>query len=377
MKRDLASSALTIAFAGGGTGGHIYPNVGIAESLATLRPELRAHFVVSSRPGDTTTMGGLDYAWHANAAQPLPNLGEPLSALRFAKGWTHGSVQAAALLRRERVDAVVATGGFVSGPTIIAARMLGIPAVMVNLDAVPGAANRALVRLCRKVFTAYPSDRLPGAEVVGLPLRRVSVGGVTPSAARQGLGLDPDRPVLFVTGATHGAQSIIEACMALLGTADFVSALDGWQVLHQCGTFDVQRLQRAYDDAGVCAVVVDYLSRMGQAYAAADLVLSRAGAGSVAEAWANGCPTVYLPNPYHADQHQRLNAQPMVDAGGASMLTDHIAPEKNLPGLGAALAALFRDDATRQEMAKRAADSRPPDGAEAVAQWLDGHFAEH
>lgn len=369
------SEHITVAFAGGGTGGHIYPNVGIAEALLQRRPTARPFFVVSERPGDAKTMEALPYPWLASAARPLPTLSKPLTAVQFAAGWTKAGLQTARMLRSERVAAVVATGGFVSGPVVMAARMLGIPAVMVNLDGVPGAANRALVRLCRKVFSAYASEYLPGAEVVGLPLRQIALSREPAASARKALGLHPDRRTLFVTGATHGAESIIRAMMTLVEQSpDFVAALEGWQVLHQCGTFDVPTLQRAYDEAGVSAVVVDYLAGMGQAFAAADLVLSRSGAGSTAEAWANGMPTVFMPNPYHADQHQRLNAQPMVDAGGAVMVTDHIEPADNVADLGPTLSALLRDDARRDEMREAAEASRPPDGAAAVADWLHGHL---
>ncbi len=374
MGASAASPAPSVAFAGGGTGGHIYPNVGIAEALADLRPGARPHSIVSARPRDETVMNAMDYPWQATAARPLPSLRKPLSVAHFAGGWTRGSLQSARLLRSAGAKAVVATGGFVSGPAVLAARLLGIPAVMVNLDAVPGAANRALVRLCTKVFTAYPSDLLPGAELVGLPLRRVSRSTESPQQARSALGLAPDRPVLFVTGATHGAESVIRACMVLASDPAVGPALSRWQVLHQCGTFDVQQLQHAYDAAGVDAVVVDYLSSMGRAYGAADLVLSRAGAGSVAEAWANGCPTIFVPNPYHADQHQRHNAQPMVDAGAATMLTDHIDPADNAAHWGPVLADLLGNEASRQAMKTRAAASRPPDGAAAVARWLDANL---
>ena len=369
------NDAITVAFAGGGTAGHINPNVGIAEALLERRPNARPFFVVSERPGDAKAMDGLPHPWLASAARPLPTLSKPITAVQFATGWTKAGVQTARLLRREGVAAVVATGGFVSGPVVMAARMLGIPAVMVNLDGVPGAANRALVRLCRKVFSAYASELLPGAEVVGLPLRQIAIGREPAESARRALGLDPQRRVVFVTGATHGAESIIRAMMALVAqSSELVEALQGWQILHQCGSFEVATLQRAYDDAGVSAVVVDFLVGMGQAFAAADLVLSRSGANSTAEAWANARPTVFMPNPYHADQHQRLNAQPMVDAGGAIMITDHIEPADNVAILGPALVELLRDDARREQMRRAAQASRPPDGAAAVADWLDAHL---
>ena len=180
------------------------------------------------------------------------------------------------------------------------------------------------------MFSTYPSALLPDAERIGLPLRSVSVTNDSPAAARTALGMDPKRRTLFVTGATHGAESVIRTMMAWVASAQGRADLEGWQVFHQCGTFDVMELQAAYDSAGVAAKVVDYCEHMGAAYKAADLVISRAGAGSVAEAWANHSPTVFLPNPYHKDQHQRHNAEPMAEGGGAVLVTDHIDAEQTL-----------------------------------------------
>lgn len=356
-------------FAGGGTGGHIYPNVGILEALRVRRPQVRAHFLVSDRPGDASIMRRLGEAWTASPTRPLPSVRKPQTALAFARGWLRGTIQLRRLLARQQVAVVVATGGFVSGPAIASAA--GRPRVMVNLDAVPGQANRLLVRLCTGVFSAYRSDRLPGAQTIGLPMRRASIGDPERSAARQALGLDPVTPTLLVTGATHGATSIIEAIKALVGRPELEAPLQDWQVLHQCGTHDVGDLQAAYDARKIRATVVDYLDAMGQAWAAADLAISRAGAGSVAEAWANATPTLFLPNPYHRDQHQRHNAQPMVDGGGALMLHDEIDPQRNADRLIPVLLELLHDPKRREGMHEAARRTCPPDGAAAVAQWID------
>lgn len=361
----------TVLFAGGGTGGHIYPNVGIVEALRAVRPEASIRFLVSARPGDAKIMERLGESWTASPVRPLPTLRRPWEALPFLRAWRRGTAQVRRLIDEHDIRAVVATGGFVSGPAIAAAASRGLPRAMVNLDGVPGSANRLLVRRCSAVFTAYASPRLPGAKVIGLPLRAASVGDPEPAAARRALELPPDRPLLFVTGATHGATSIIETLMALVKRSAFTEALDSWQVLHQCGTYDVASLQAAYDDAGVRARVVDYLDAMGQAWAAADLAVSRAGAGSVAEAWANATPTLFLPNPYHRDQHQRLNAQPMVDGGGALMMGDEIDPERNADRLLPELVALVREDDRRASMRSAARSSCPPAGAAAVASWID------
>lgn len=357
--------------AGGGTGGHIYPNVGIVEALRARRPDVAVRFLVSDRPGDAKIMERLGEPWTASPVRPLPTLRRPWEALPFARAWQRGTAQLRQLLREHPIAVVVATGGFVSGPAIAVAASAGLPRAMVNLDAVPGQANRLLVRRCSRVFTAYRSSRLPGAQAIGLPLRAASVGDPDPAAARRALGLPPERPLLFVTGATHGATSVIHAMEALLRRPAIVRALQGWQVLHQCGTYDVPGLQAAYDAQGVQAKVVDYLDAMGQAWAAADLAVSRAGAGSVAEAWANATPTVFLPNPYHRDQHQRHNAQPMVDGGGAVMLGDEIDAERNADLLLPVLLELLGDARRREGMRTAARRTCPPDGAAAVAAWID------
>jgi UDP-N-acetylglucosamine--N-acetylmuramyl-(pentapeptide) pyrophosphoryl-undecaprenol N-acetylglucosamine transferase len=361
----------TVLFAGGGTGGHIYPNAAIVERLRERRPDVAVHFLVSDRPGDAQTMGKQGLAYTASPVQPLPPPTRPWRAIRFLATWRRALAQATELLRREEIGVVVATGGFVSGPAVVAAAKLGIPRALVNLDAIPGKANRRLARFADPVFSTYETPVLPGARRIGLPLRKVSTMQGSRSDALARLGLDPDLSVLFVTGATHGAESVIRTMMALVASPERARAFEGWQVFHQCGTFDPETLAAAYADAGVPAKVVAYCDVMGLAWGAADLVVSRAGAGSVAEAWANAAPTVFLPNPYHRDQHQRHNAQPLVDAGGAILLDDLVDAERNVEAIGPALFELMGDDERRTRMRAALEQTRPPDGAAVVASWID------
>lgn len=359
----------TVLLAGGGTGGHIYPNVAVVERLAALgRSSVR--FVVSDRPGDAKILDAQGYPYTALPARPLPSPRKPWKALDFLAGWRRSIKAMMRLFDAHDVRCVVATGGFVSGPAVVAASRRKIPRVLVNLDAVPGQANRRLGGISSKVFSTYPSDLLPGAERIGLPLRAVSVTELSPAEARDALKLDPQRKTIFVTGATHGAESVIKAMMEFVSSAERASAFDGWQVFHQCGTFDVATLQTAYDEAGVAAKVVDYCSAMGTAYRAADVVISRAGAGSVAEAWANHTPTLFLPNPYHKDQHQRHNAEPMAKAGGAELVTDHVDPVATVRDLERPLLRLMNDEDARAAMRDANVQSCPPDGAERVAAWV-------
>jgi UDP-N-acetylglucosamine--N-acetylmuramyl-(pentapeptide) pyrophosphoryl-undecaprenol N-acetylglucosamine transferase len=184
------------------------------------------------------------------------------------------------------------------------------------------------------------------------------------------LGLDRDRSVVFVTGATHGAESLIKTMIALAHDDARVAELAGWQVLHQVGTFDPAVPRAAYERAGLRSVVVPYLDRMGDAWHAADVAVSRAGAGSVAEAWANATPTIFLPNPYHADGHQRANADPLVRAGGAVIVTDHIDAERTLIEFGPMLSSLVVDATKREAMREALVRTRPEGGAEALATWV-------
>lgn len=366
----MSDASATVLFAGGGTGGHIYPNVAITERLRD-RCRAQVHFLVSNRPGDERIMASIGHRFAVSPARPLPSLKQPTEMWRFGWRFQQAVREVLALIDREQVRAVVATGGFVSGPAMVAAWRARLPRVLVNLDAVPGQANRQLSHIATHVFSVYRTPILPQAERIGLPLRRICLGDGSIEQARIDLGLQPDRPTLFITGATHGAESIIRMMIAATEHPDTAAQLKDWQVYHQCGTFDPAELQRAYDRAGLTAKVVDYCQTMGKAYRAATLVLSRSGAGSVAEAWANGVPTLFMPNPYHKDQHQRHNAKSMAEAGAAVIVDDRIDAPHNLELVMPHLVRLIQDDAHREAMRAAAAASRPSDGAAVVAEWLD------
>lgn len=357
-------------FVGGGTGGHIYPNVAIAEQLLALRPELRAHFWVSNRPGDEKIMHRLGYPWSASEVGPLPPLKKPWRAFGFLRGWQRSKQQFRDFVAANPVVGVVTTGGFVSGPPMVVAAKQGLLRAMVNLDGVPGKANRRLRPYAQACFTVYPHPVLGDAQTIGLPLRQQSRIPTTASECRDRLGLEPGRPTLMITGATHGATSIIETMMLLAKDPEIQVALADWQILHQCGSYDVQKLQKAYDASEVRAKVVAFIQEMGTAWGASDVVVSRSGAGSVAEAWGNAVPTIFMPNPYHADGHQRNNCAPMLEAQAAMEVVDHKQAEPNAPGLKRALLSLIQDPAAREQMRKACRSSSPGDGAAQVAHWV-------
>lgn len=362
-------------FAGGGTGGHLFPGLAIAEELVKRRPEARCVFLCSDRAIDTqilsvAKLGGAPVEFTALPAKPVAI--RPRALMKFLASWGPSVRATRAVIRAASGPArLVSMGGFVAAPAVQGARAERVPVTLVNLDAVPGKANRWIANRAQAVFTAVTPARTfgrhPWVEVP--PIVRAAGLATQPAAdCRRELGLDPARPTLLVTGASQGAGSINQMMIALV--QEDPSRIAAWQVIHQTGRDGVEQVRAAYASASIPALVEPFFTKMGLAWGAADLAVSRAGAGSVAEAWANCVPTIFMPYPYHKDEHQRFNAVPLERAGGAAIATDRIDPAANLREAGKTLEARLADPASRTAM--RAALERlgPVDGAARIAQAL-------
>ncbi|MFG0285115.1 MAG: glycosyltransferase [Phycisphaerales bacterium JB039] len=397
-------------FMGGGTGGHLFPGLAIAERLREAMGD-RAEFLFlcSDRAVDREILsaeriGGAAVTFEALAAKPLSL--RPRGLMRFAGSWGPSVRAARAFLRHakgsefERVRAV-AMGGFVAAPAAQAARVERVDLTLVNLDAVPGKANRWIAKRAQRVLTAV--DAGPAHwQRIGPIIRRGALAPGPAAQCRAQLGLDPEAPVLLVTGASQGARSLNELMMAMVGESEKrkakseklageseerkaksekpgdargVFASGGWQVLHQTGAqgeADLEAMRAAYASAGVRAIVQPFVREMGVWWGAAELALARAGAGIVAEVAANRVPTVFAPYPGHRDEHQRHNAQPLVEAGAAVIERDAGSARANLQGLGAALERLLQDAEARQRMRAALGRLGQADGAQQAAQVLMG-----
>lgn len=352
-------------FAGGGSGGTIGPGIAIAERIAELAPDSTVMFLASDRAIDRTLLREGQWAFAPTPA--APPVRSPQGAWRFVRGWR--GTRRVASTHVEACTHVVALGGFVAPPVVAEAVARGVPVTLVNLDAVAGRANRWISKRATTTLTAVPCD-LPGAEgPVGVPLRRAVLAQGTSEEARVHLGLDPEQPVLLVTGASQGAQSINQFMLAFL--RDHAAALAGWQVLHLAGTDGpIEALRRAYAAHGIPAVVEPFLAAMGDAWGAAEFALSRGGASSIAEIEANRVPSIIAPYPWHKDNHQARNAQPLVDLGGAEVVQDAIDPAANLRTIGKALRSVLEDPAGRAAMRAAIRGSEHPDAARAIAERL-------
>ncbi len=354
--------------AGGGTGGHISPGLAIAERLRSLDPTARPIFACSRRPIDAEMLREADAEFVPIPAEPFGL--SPGRLWRCLREGYRGRQAAARLLRDAGVREVVALGGFVTAPVVAAAARLRIPVLLVNLDATPGKANRWVARRAARVLSAVPTPSQPGfaERVIGMPIRRKAIAPTDALSCREALGLRPTLLTLLVTGASQGATSLNELVPHL--AASKPGLFEGWQVLHLCGQGDPAVLAEAYRSLGIPAVVERFQHRMGLAWGAADLALSRAGANSVAEAAANGVPTLFAPYPYHKDLHQKHNAQPLVDEGAAAMELDRIDAEANLDGLGRRLVELMTDPARRAAMRGRLSSRPREDAALTIAKIL-------
>ncbi len=307
------------------------------------------------------------------AYEPMPASGfsvRPLRLLRFLNDYRQTKRIAGVLIERENVLDVISLGGFVSAPVVAAAKMRGVNVTLVNLDDPPGKANRLIARRCDHVLSAI--DIQPGAgfehQRVGMPIRRNAVASCDIATCRQRLGLDPAKNTLLVTGASQGAGSINSFVPRL--AMEHGKAFVDWQVYHLAGHSAVDEVRRAYTEAQISAVVESFTNCMGLAWGAADLAVSRAGASSVAEAWANARPTFFMPYPYHKDLHQRRNAEPMVATGGAIVQVDRIDALQNVAEVGPTLLALMGDQARREAMRTALQSHEPADGAQEIAKLL-------
>src|SRR3954451_348315 len=304
-----------ILLAGGGTAGHTSPLLATADALRRLEPAVEITCLGTPRGLENRVVPEAGYPLELIPPVPLPR--RPSVDLLRVPGRLRGAVRASVeVLDRIRPDVVVGYGGYVSMPAYLAARRRKLPVVVHEQNALPGLANKAGARIARRVAVSFPDTRLPHAEYVGLPIRTM-ISGLDRVAlraeAREFFGLDADRPTLVVTGGSQGARTLnngVSGAVRALGAA-------GVQVLHVVGP----KNELTVEPGEAPYVVASYVDRMDYAFAAADLMICRAGANSVTEAAAVGVPAVFVPLPI-GNGEQELNARPVVEAGGALLVSD-------------------------------------------------------
>jgi UDP-N-acetylglucosamine--N-acetylmuramyl-(pentapeptide) pyrophosphoryl-undecaprenol N-acetylglucosamine transferase len=354
--------------AGGGTGGHIYPAISIAQALRQADPDAQILYVGTATGREATIVprAGLPFAGIASAG--LMNL-SLAGKLRGGLKALRGLLESLGHIRRFRPDVVIGTGGYVSGPVLFAARLLGKPVVIQEQNAFPGVTNRIASRWARAVFVPYDEARpyFPaGARLVtvGNPVRP-EVGAATREAGRQAFGFAPEDLVLLVMGGSGGARdfhrAVVAAIMALR------RSLPALKVLHVTGERYLDQVRELYGEKQEGITIAPYLDNMPEAYAAADAGVFRSGALTLAEIQVRGLPAVLIPSPNVTHNHQEWNARTLERRGAALVVREQEAtPER----LGEALRTVLTDAARRQAIREALLSLAQPEAASAIAREI-------
>jgi len=353
----------SVAIACGGTGGHLFPGLAVAEvlarsgcavSLMVSQKEVDQHAVTSAPSMDVVT---------------LPAVGLVNGQIRaFLRGFWRSYQQTKQRFYARPPQAVLAMGGFISAPPVLAGRRLGARTFVHESNSIPGRANRWLAPLVDAAFVGFPAaaDRLrcQTVQATGTPVRP-QFRPMDAAACRIALGLEADRPVLLVMGGSQGAQAVNQLLNQSLPLLS--DRLPGLQFLHLTGAADFDRVRAAYSTHKGKAVVRPFLTEMEMALAAATVAVSRAGASSLAELAAMRVPAVLVPYPSAADNHQFYNAWAMVERGAVRMLEQEKATPEMLVEM---VRGLIEKPEPRATMKEALAQWHRPDAAERIAAQI-------
>jgi UDP-N-acetylglucosamine--N-acetylmuramyl-(pentapeptide) pyrophosphoryl-undecaprenol N-acetylglucosamine transferase len=365
--------ALSVVIAAGGTGGHIYPGLALADALRRLRPDVRVTFVGTRRGLEGTIVPGAGYPLELVDMIPFtPTLGARRFLLPVAL--VRAAAQARRILRDQDASVAVGMGGYASIPVVVAAWLGRVPALIHESGAVPGRANLVAARFTRHVAVAFEEaaahfPRSARARTVGMPLGPDLAAfdrSVLRAEARAAFALPDGVTALLVNGGSQGSARLNELAVGL--AARWRDRGDVRIVL-KAGRAHHEQVTAALAANGGAAVtqVVEFFARMDHAYAAADLAICRAGAATVAELAVTGLPAVLVPYPWAPRDHQARNAETLVRAGGARLVRDAEATVERVAPL---VEELLADPARRDVMGKAIREVAHPRAADELARWV-------
>ena len=346
--------------AGGGTGGHLYPGIAIAEEIARRRPGARIVFAGRGLPLERSILERHGYTLIAVRSGGV--VGKSIwTRITGALLALLGFFEAMREIGRLKPEAVIGVGGYASFPMVLAAATRRVPTLIQEQNAVPGVSNRLLGRVAGAIALTYPETRrfFGGRGVVtGNPIR-AAFSNIGPKA--RGAAFE-----VLVFGGSQGARSLNDAMLAALPF--LAAARSGLRIVHGTGPSDDGRVRAAYAAGGFAAEVVPYIADIRPAYARADLVIARAGASTLSELAACGKASILVPLPASAHDHQRQNARSVAAEGAAIVLE-----EKDLTGerLSAAVLGLMRDEERLRAMEKAAAALARPDAAARIVDLVE------
>lgn len=355
-----------LMIAGGGTGGHLFPGVAVAEEFLAQNPGARVTFVGTQRGIEARVIPALGFDLELVDVQALKG-GGPLKKLASLANLPKSGLKARRLLKRLQPDVVVSVGGYAAGPVTLMAAQMGIPTALMEQNSYPGMTNRLLGRFVDHAFLTFPqSDQFfekTETSVPGNPVRQELIEQArrfTYSAP------GPDGPFhILIIGGSGGAGSFNESIpMWLRDMGDLTERL---VVTHQAGRGRREEVLPGYQDFLGQVEVVEFIDDMAAAYSACDLLICRAGASTIAEVLVLGIPALYIPFPLAADDHQRANALSVVEAGAGVMIDDQEIDSHRSRQL---LAGFMRNPIALQNLARRARQLSRVDAGPVIAEHL-------
>jgi UDP-N-acetylglucosamine--N-acetylmuramyl-(pentapeptide) pyrophosphoryl-undecaprenol N-acetylglucosamine transferase len=362
MRVNVQNRNIKYLFAAGGTGGHLFPAIAIADEIRKLQPGAEILFIGTKNKIEARVVPQKGYnfrtIWISGFQRSLQ-----IQNILFPIKVIVAMFQSLNILRKFKPDIVIGTGGYVSGPILLIASILGIKTAMHESNSYPGAVTRWLAKRMKKVFITFEETKQylatdMNVEVVGNPTRD-SLEMVQKTEASNYFGLDENIKTLLVFGGSLGSASINNAILKNMEKL----ITQNIQVIWQTGERDYDRIEKELNKIGIktpiAILLVKFIDRMEYAYNAADVVLCRAGATTIAELTRIGKPAILVPYPYAAADHQTMNAKTLVNAGAALMLTDDEISDK----LEITLLHLINNDNVRQTMSERSKKLGQPQAA--------------
>ncbi len=357
---------MNVVIAAGGTGGHFYPAIALAEEFRRRNGSTSVTLIGTGRALEQMMMEGSNIKIEPLHVRGV--VGRGLSASLQALWLVPGAIgKALKLLRAAKADLVIGTGGYTSPPVIIAAWLLGINRVLLEPNAIPGVANRVLGPLANRVFVSFEQAtsyfNSSKVKVVGAPIRKAFVD--PPPAEHSG-----DVSTVLICGGSQGASAINTAMIEATKSSDLIRRK--LKLIHQTGMADRERVQQAYAEMNVSAEVVPFVKDMPKALRAADLVISRCGALTLAEIAACGKPAVLIPYPSATHQHQEHNARVIEQAGAGVML---LQSESMGERLAQVIESLVSNQARVRLMSEKSLSLRRMDSAAVTVQECESLVA--
>jgi UDP-N-acetylglucosamine--N-acetylmuramyl-(pentapeptide) pyrophosphoryl-undecaprenol N-acetylglucosamine transferase len=351
---------MKIIIAGGGTGGHLFPGIAIAEEVKKRNRDNQVLFVGTDRGIEKRVLPGLGYDLATIDVAGIKGKGL-IDKIGAITKLPRSFMQSGRIIRSFGPDLVLGVGGYASGPVVLIAHLLGLKTAIAEQNAFPGITNRILGHFVDEVFVTFPesANRFPRGKTLytGNPIRAAFMSEPASPA-------EPDRKFnLLIFGGSQGARAINQAALAALDKLEEIR--EALHIIHQTGAQELEAVSNAYRNRGFDAEVHTFIMDMPKVYGKANLLVCRAGATSIAEMTASGRASVLIPYPFAANDHQTKNAEVLVRAGAAEML-----PEAELTGekLAETILALYRDPVRIGRMEER---SRQLARREAAAQIVD------